>query len=76
MLVPDASMGANMILLMMVLLAMVLLMRLMLIFLCHVHLHIPLVRWSPVHHDVLPLLVTLIKHTIRIMRRSLRDWRP
>lgn len=77
MLMSHASMGANnMALLMMrILLAMVLLVRLMLILLRHAHLHVPLVRWSPVHHDVLPLLVALIEYTIRVVIRCLRNWR-
>ena len=76
MLMSYASMGANMALLVMrILLTMVLLVRLMLILLRHVHLHVPLVRRSPVHHDVLALLVILIEYTIRIVGRCLRDWR-
>ena len=76
MLVSDSSMSANMTLLMMwILLTMMLLVGLMLIFLGHIHLHVPLVGWSPIHHDVLALLMTLIEYTIRIVSRCLRYWR-
>lgn len=62
-------------LLVMTLLRMMLLMRLMLVLLCHVHLHVPLVAGTPVHHHMLALLVRLIKHAVSVMVGGLRDWR-
>ena len=62
-------------LVMMTLLAMMLLMRLVLILVTHAHLHISLVARSPIHHDMLALLMALIEHTVRIVGGGLRDWR-
>ncbi len=76
MLVSRTCMATDMVLLMMViLLSVMLLVRLMLVLLSHVHLHVPLLTRSPIHHDMLALLVTLIIHAVRIMRGSLRDRR-
>lgn len=52
------------------LLAVVLLVRLMLILVARAWLHESLVL-SPIHHDVLTLLMALVVHCIRIVRRSL-----
>lgn len=66
------SMG---LLMMMVLLGVMLLVRLMLVFLSHVHLHVPLLSGSAIHHNVLALLMILIEHAVRIMGSYLRHWR-
>lgn len=77
MLVAYGCLTANMVLLlMMTLLWMMLLMRLVLILLCHIHLHIPLMDSSSIHHHMLALLVRLVEHTVGIVIRRLRDWRP
>ena len=73
MLMANASMASNVILLLMVmaLLPVVLLVCLVLILVCHTHLHISLVPLPPIHHHMLPLLVTWVEHAVWIMRRGL-----
>lgn len=64
------SMTANVVLLLVVLLlAMVLLLVrcLMLVLVCHAHLHISLMSSPTIHHHMLPLLVALIEHSVRIV---------
>ncbi len=72
MLMTNACMTANVVLLMMmILLPVVLLVRLVLVFMGHVHLHIPLMPLAPIHHHMLSLLVTLIEHSVRVVRGGL-----
>ena len=74
MLVSNTGMATNMILLMMViLLGVMLLVSLMLIFLSYIHWHVPLLSRPTVHHDMLRLLVTLIKHAVGIVGSRLGD---
>ena len=68
MLMTNTSMTADMVLLgVMILLPMVRLVRLMLVFVGHAHLHIPLMPLAPIHHHMLPLLMTLIEHSVGVM---------
>ena len=70
----DASMSSAVgLLVMMTLLVMVLLVWLMLVLVGHIHLHISLMTTSPIHHDMLPLLVALIEHTKGILGGRLRN---
>lgn len=72
MLMANTSVTAGMVLLgMMILLSMVRLVRLVLVFVGHAHLHIPLMPLAPIHHHMLPLLMTLIEHSVGVMGRDL-----
>ena len=53
---------------MVVLRSMMLLMTLMRILVAQIHWHISLMTLSSIHHNLLPLLMPLIEHAVRVVR--------